>query len=289
MSSTDTSMKESTTEGQDNSLLCACEFAFCSATAHPKTRFLFLKPLPLLLMLVCAYGVAWVRAALVRDLVCPTCSSFSCWVALPCSACASVSPLHPGLPSQFILTLAFLLNSVSPCVPPQFSFTLAFLLNSVSPWPSSNSSSPWPSSSIHLHPLPSQLSSTLAFLQFIFTLAFLLNSVSPWPSSSIHLYPGLPPIHLHPGLSPQFRYTLAFLLNSVSPWPSSSIHLYPGLPPIQFHPGLHPQLSFTLAFLLNSVSPWPSSNSSLPCHAAEPLLCPHNQIVSPFCVHATKS
>ena len=116
-------MKESTTEGQDNSLLCACEFAFCSATAHPKTRFLFLKPLPLLLLLVCAYGVAWVRAALVRDLVCPTCSSFSCWVALPCSACASVSPLHPGLPSQFILTLAFLLNSVSP-------------------WPSSNSSLP---------------------------------------------------------------------------------------------------------------------------------------------------
>ena len=145
-------MKESTTEGQDNSLLCACEFAFCSATAHPKTRFLFLKPLPLLLLLVCAYGVAWVRAALVRDLVCPTCSSFSCWVALPCSACASVSPLHPGLPSQFILTLAFLLNSVSPCVPPQFSFTLAFLLNSSLPWPSSHSSSPWPSSSIQFHP-----------------------------------------------------------------------------------------------------------------------------------------
>jgi hypothetical protein len=124
MSSTDTSMKESTTEGQDNSLLCACEFAFCSATALPKTRFLFLKPLPLLLLLVCAYGVAWVRAALVRDLVCPTCSSFSCWVALPCSACASVSPLHPGLPSQFIFTLAFLPNSVSP----------------------------WPSSSIQFHP-----------------------------------------------------------------------------------------------------------------------------------------
>ena len=40
----------------------------------------------LLLLLVRADGVAWVRAALVRDLVCPTCSSVSFWVALTCSA-----------------------------------------------------------------------------------------------------------------------------------------------------------------------------------------------------------
>ena len=93
----------------------------------------------------------------------------------------------------------------------------------------------------------------------LFTLAFLLNSVSTWPSSNSSSPWPSSSIHLHPGVPPQFNFTL----------PSSSIHLHPGLPP---------QFIFTLAFLLNLVSPWPSSNSSLPCHAAEPLLCPHNQL-----------
>jgi hypothetical protein len=47
------------------------------------------------LVLVRADGAAWVRAALVRDLVCriirPTCSTISCWAALICSVCASTA------------------------------------------------------------------------------------------------------------------------------------------------------------------------------------------------------
>jgi len=66
----------------------------------------------LLLLFGRADGVAWVRAALVRDLVCPTCSSFSCWVAptllcmrkrwsssTPTPSSHSSSPCHTAPPS----------------------------------------------------------------------------------------------------------------------------------------------------------------------------------------------
>jgi len=69
-----------------------------------------------------------VQAALMSDLVCPTCSSLSCWVALTCSACASVGPLQPQrLPLIHLLPHSFPLmrdnasvhNSCAPKVYPQ--------------------------------------------------------------------------------------------------------------------------------------------------------------------------
>ena len=78
-------------------MLFACEFSVQLLNGPPQICFLFLQPLSLLLRLLLARadGAAWVRAALVRDLVgrtsCPTCSFLSCWAALTCSACASVA------------------------------------------------------------------------------------------------------------------------------------------------------------------------------------------------------
>ena len=125
-------------------MLFACDFTLCSTIlllyAPPKTCFLFLKPLSLLLLLlhacvracVRAGGAAWVRAALVRDPVCrtscPACPPIN-WAALTCSACASLAFFHPYafIPLIFPLPHSFPLmsangpvhNSCAPNVSPQ--------------------------------------------------------------------------------------------------------------------------------------------------------------------------
>jgi len=87
-------MKENTTKRHRKAhKLFACEFALCFNNLHPPPASSYYH--------CCCYrlcvliGVAWVLAALVRNLICPTCSSVSYWVALTCSACASVGPLQP--------------------------------------------------------------------------------------------------------------------------------------------------------------------------------------------------
>ena len=65
-------------------MLFACEFSVLLLNGPPQICFLFLQPLSLLLRLLLARadGAAWVRAALVHDLLCltscPTCSSVCC-------------------------------------------------------------------------------------------------------------------------------------------------------------------------------------------------------------------
>ena len=103
-------MKENTTKRQRRAnMLFACEFSVLLLNGPPQICFLFLQPLSLLLRLLLARadGAAWVRAALVRDLVgrtsCPTCSFLSCWAALTCSACASVAPWSSSAPTSLLL------------------------------------------------------------------------------------------------------------------------------------------------------------------------------------------
>jgi len=80
-----------------------------------------------------ADGVAWVWAALVRDLVCPTCSSANCWVALTCSACTSVaawsssSPCYTASPSIVPMPLH---NSCAPEAPDRETSNLSLAYQS---------------------------------------------------------------------------------------------------------------------------------------------------------------
>jgi len=86
------------------------------------SSLLLLLLLGALLVLAHADGAAWVRAALVRDLVCrtscPICSSVICWAALICSACAKVaawsSKLRYFWPASRLLCRCFLHLSLSP-------------------------------------------------------------------------------------------------------------------------------------------------------------------------------
>ena len=73
-------------------------------------------------LLVHADGAAWVRAALVRDLICrtscSTCSCVSCRAALICSACASIAAWSSKTkifwPARRPLHCCFLRLSLSP-------------------------------------------------------------------------------------------------------------------------------------------------------------------------------